>query len=152
MHCEDCDRKERFLLESMIAADKAETALRCYLLTHERFGGVSDMDEYEALRIEQQKTKTSDTERTSVSSNTSGGIHSEAALSRTDLWASTDGCRSNNLRNRRSHSTTGIGVAGQRNRIRAKDAFDVELPQTFPALASERHSWRTVPKARTPIE
>jgi len=55
MSCQDCDRAERFLLESMIAADKAETALRCYLMTHERFGGVSDMDEYQALRGEHQK-------------------------------------------------------------------------------------------------
>ena len=55
MNCEECDRKERFLLEAMVSADKAETALRCYLMTHERFGGVSDVDEYEALRSEQQK-------------------------------------------------------------------------------------------------
>jgi hypothetical protein len=52
MNCDECDRSERFLLEAMVAADKAETALRCYLMTHERFGGVSDMDEYEALRGE----------------------------------------------------------------------------------------------------
>jgi len=54
VNCDECDRSERFLLEAMVAADKAETALRCYLMTHERFGGVSDMDEYEALRGEQQ--------------------------------------------------------------------------------------------------
>lgn len=54
MNCDNCDRSERFLLETMIAADKAETALRCYLLTHERFAGVSDMDEYAALRDSQQ--------------------------------------------------------------------------------------------------
>jgi hypothetical protein len=54
MNCDECDRSERFLLEAMVAADKAETALRCYLITHERFGGVSDMNEYEALRKDQQ--------------------------------------------------------------------------------------------------
>jgi len=54
MNCNDCDRSERMLLEAMVAADKAETALRCYLMTHERFGGVSDMEEYEALRTYQQ--------------------------------------------------------------------------------------------------
>lgn len=54
MACDDCDRVERFLLESMVAADKAETALRCYLMTHERFAGVSDVEEYEALRTHQQ--------------------------------------------------------------------------------------------------
>ena len=54
MNCDECDRSERFLLEAMVAADKAETALRCYLMTHERFAGVSDMDEYEALRKSHQ--------------------------------------------------------------------------------------------------
>jgi hypothetical protein len=56
MECNECNRTERFLLETMVAADKAETALRCYLLTHERFVGVSDFDEYGALKTEQQKT------------------------------------------------------------------------------------------------
>jgi hypothetical protein len=54
MNCDECDRSERFLIEAMVAADKAETSLRCYLMTHERFGGVSDMDEYEALRKSHQ--------------------------------------------------------------------------------------------------
>ena len=56
MECNECNRTERFLLEAMVAADKAETALRCYLMTHERFAGVSDLDEYGALKGEQQKT------------------------------------------------------------------------------------------------
>jgi hypothetical protein len=56
MNCEECDRAERFLLEAMVAADKAETALRCYLLTHERLGGVSDIDEYEALKADHLRT------------------------------------------------------------------------------------------------
>jgi len=54
MNCNECDRSERLLLEAMVAADKAETSLRCYLMTHERLGGVSDVDEYDALRKSQQ--------------------------------------------------------------------------------------------------
>jgi hypothetical protein len=54
MNCNKCDSSERFLIEAMVAADKAETALRCYLLTHERIGGVSDLDEFEALRKDQR--------------------------------------------------------------------------------------------------
>jgi len=54
MNCDVCDSSERFLLEAMVDADKAETTLRCYLITHERLGGVSDMDEYESLRKSQQ--------------------------------------------------------------------------------------------------
>jgi hypothetical protein len=54
MDCEDCNRLERFVLESMIAADRAETALRCYLLTHQWTAGVSDLAEYHTLRAEQQ--------------------------------------------------------------------------------------------------
>ena len=55
MKCNECDQAERFLLEAMVEADKTETALRCFLLTHERFGGVSDVDEYEALRRDHQQ-------------------------------------------------------------------------------------------------
>jgi hypothetical protein len=53
--CENCNRLERLFLESLIDADKAETALRCYLITHQWSAGVSDMDEYNALRVEQQR-------------------------------------------------------------------------------------------------
>src|SRR5215471_20733565 len=56
MDCEECNRLERFVLESMIAADKAETALRCYLLTHQWSTGVSDLAEYHTLRAEEQAT------------------------------------------------------------------------------------------------
>jgi hypothetical protein len=56
MNCESCDRLEGAALESIVFADKAETALRCYLITHQHFAGVSDMDEYQALRAEQQRT------------------------------------------------------------------------------------------------
>lgn len=44
-------------LESLVAADKAETALRCYFITHQGFGGVSDLDQYGALRAEQQRAE-----------------------------------------------------------------------------------------------
>lgn len=54
MECKECSRLERVVLESMIAADRAETELRCYLLTHQWSAGVSDLAEYEALRAEQQ--------------------------------------------------------------------------------------------------
>lgn len=54
--CEMCQRLERLFLESIIDADKAETALRCYLITHQWSAGVSDMDEYNALRAQQQRT------------------------------------------------------------------------------------------------
>jgi len=56
MNCESCDRLEGVVLESIVFADQAETALRCYLITHQHFAGVSDMDEYQALRAEQQRT------------------------------------------------------------------------------------------------
>jgi hypothetical protein len=56
MDCEECNRLERVVLESMIAADRAETALRCYLLSHQWSAGVSDLTEYDALRAEQQVT------------------------------------------------------------------------------------------------
>ena len=47
---------ERLVLESLVSADKSETALRCYLITHEWSAGVSDIAEYHALRAEQQRT------------------------------------------------------------------------------------------------
>lgn len=56
MNCESCDRLEQLFLESIVFADTAETALRCYLITHQHFAGVSEMDEYQALRTEQQRT------------------------------------------------------------------------------------------------
>jgi len=56
MDCTECYRLERLVLESLVFADKAETALRCYLITHEWSASVSDVDEYHALRAEQQRT------------------------------------------------------------------------------------------------
>lgn len=56
MNCQLCQRLEGSFLTSLVFADKSETALRCYLITHQHFAGVSDMDEYQALRAEQQRT------------------------------------------------------------------------------------------------
>ena len=50
------NRLEGMLVKSIVCADQAETALRCYFITHQRFATVSDMDEYRALREEQQCT------------------------------------------------------------------------------------------------
>ena len=55
MNCEECDRSERLLLESIVFADRAETDLRCFLITHQRSSGVSDMDEDRALSMEQRR-------------------------------------------------------------------------------------------------
>ena len=56
MDCSECSSLERLVLEWLVFADKAETALRCYLITHEWSATVSDVDEYQALRAEQQRT------------------------------------------------------------------------------------------------
>lgn len=56
MECQLCHRLDRLFLATIVFADKSETALRCYLITHQHFAGVSDLDEYEALRTEQQRT------------------------------------------------------------------------------------------------
>lgn len=55
MECEQCQRQQRMFLEALIAADQAETDLRCYFLTHLKFAGVSDLDEYSALRRQRQE-------------------------------------------------------------------------------------------------
>ena len=49
MDCQDCLNRDSKLVEAMVAADKADTDLRCYFLTHRRGAGVSDLDEYNAL-------------------------------------------------------------------------------------------------------
>jgi len=48
-------RLNRAFLQAWIAADKAETALRCYFITHRGAAGVSDMDEYRSLYLQQQR-------------------------------------------------------------------------------------------------
>ena len=55
MECEQCQRQQRMFLEALIAADQAETDLRCYFLTHLKYAGVSDLDEYSALRRQRQE-------------------------------------------------------------------------------------------------
>lgn len=42
-------------LRALIAADKAETELRCYLLVHQGATGVSDLNEYQSLYLQQQR-------------------------------------------------------------------------------------------------
>lgn len=56
MAFDDGNRLKRLFLESMVYADRAETALRCYFITHQWSAGVSDMEEYQALRADQQRT------------------------------------------------------------------------------------------------
>ncbi|HLH42060.1 MAG TPA: hypothetical protein VKV74_03660 [Bryobacteraceae bacterium] len=55
MECEQCQRRQRMFLEALIAADQAETHLRSYFLTHLKWAGVSDLDEYSALRRQQEQ-------------------------------------------------------------------------------------------------
>jgi hypothetical protein len=56
MKDEKLGRLDRQLLEAMVFADRAQTAMRCFLITHQGFPGVSDLDEYLALREEERKT------------------------------------------------------------------------------------------------
>lgn len=55
MNCEECHRLDRLFPQSIVFADQAETTLRSYLITHQHSAGVSDLDEYESLRMEQQR-------------------------------------------------------------------------------------------------
>jgi hypothetical protein len=55
MECEQCQRQQRMFLEALIAADQAETDLKCYFLTHLKYAGVSDLDEYSSLRRQRQE-------------------------------------------------------------------------------------------------
>jgi hypothetical protein len=55
MKDEKLGRLERQLLEAMVFADRAQTAMRCFLITHQGFPGVSDLDEYLALRDEERR-------------------------------------------------------------------------------------------------
>jgi hypothetical protein len=55
MSCEKCNRLERLFLESLVFSDRAETEIRSFLITHQHFAGVSDMDAYLALREEERK-------------------------------------------------------------------------------------------------
>jgi hypothetical protein len=43
-------------LESLVFADRAQTAMRCFLLTHQHPRGVSDLDEYQAIYAEERRT------------------------------------------------------------------------------------------------
>lgn len=55
MVCDECHRLERLFLESMVFADRAETALRAYFLTHQHAASVSELDEYRSLKKQQQR-------------------------------------------------------------------------------------------------
>ena len=55
MKCDECNRLERMFLESFVFADRAQTAMRIFLIGHQHFAGVSDIDEYLALRAEERK-------------------------------------------------------------------------------------------------
>lgn len=55
MEANEGARLNRAFLQAMIAADKAETALRCYFITHQGSAGVSDLDEYRSLNAQQQR-------------------------------------------------------------------------------------------------
>lgn len=56
MECKECEHLSGMFLESMIFADKAETALRAYFLTHQHGASVSELAEYYSMRKEQQRT------------------------------------------------------------------------------------------------
>lgn len=56
MECQECQHLSGLFLESMIFADKAETALRAYFLTHQHEASVSELAEYSSLKKEHQRT------------------------------------------------------------------------------------------------
>lgn len=56
MECKECQHLSGMFLESMIFADKAETALRAYFLTHQHGATVSELAEYYSMRKEEQRT------------------------------------------------------------------------------------------------
>jgi hypothetical protein len=58
MECDECQRLSGLFLESMIFADKAETALRAYFLTHQHGASVSELAEYGSLKKDQLRTVT----------------------------------------------------------------------------------------------
>lgn len=55
MECNECQHLLGLFLESMIFADKAETALRAYFLTHQHGASVSELAEYSSMKKEQQR-------------------------------------------------------------------------------------------------
>jgi hypothetical protein len=58
MECSECQHRLGLFIESMIFADKAETALRAYFLTHQHGASVSELAEYSSMKREQQRTLT----------------------------------------------------------------------------------------------
>jgi hypothetical protein len=56
MECKECQHLLGLFIESMIFADKAETALRAYFLTHQQGASVSELAEYSSLKKDQERT------------------------------------------------------------------------------------------------
>jgi hypothetical protein len=58
MECSECQHLSGLFIESMIFADKSETAIRAYFLTHQHGAGVSELAEYGSLKRDQERTLT----------------------------------------------------------------------------------------------
>jgi len=56
MECSECEHLSGLFIESMIFADKAETAIRAYFLTHQHGASVSELAEYSSLKRDQERT------------------------------------------------------------------------------------------------
>jgi hypothetical protein len=56
MECSECQHLLALFIESMIFADKAESALRAYFLTHQQGASVSELAEYSSLKKDQERT------------------------------------------------------------------------------------------------
>lgn len=55
MECDECEHLSGQFLESMIFADKAETTLLAYFLTHQHGASSSELAEYGSLKKEHQR-------------------------------------------------------------------------------------------------
>lgn len=56
MECNECRHLIDLFIESMIFADKSETALRAYFLTHQQGASVSELGEYGSLKRDHERT------------------------------------------------------------------------------------------------
>jgi hypothetical protein len=56
MGCNECQHFSGLFIESMIFADKAETSIRAYFLTHQHGASVSELAEYGSLKRDQERT------------------------------------------------------------------------------------------------
>ena len=55
MNCDECLRRESEILKAIVAADKAESAMRWYLVAHLDVMSSSDIEEYNALKLQEQQ-------------------------------------------------------------------------------------------------